>query len=469
MTEAAPSPHSGSSQAPGAANPAAEAAANAPERFDVAIVGAGPVGLALATALLASGQPLRIALLDRRSAGAGRDDPRALALAAGSQQILQGLGAWPAAEATPIREIHVSQRGGFGRTLIDAADAARQGAAAPALGHVLRYGALLSSLEQALNAAARGAATGACLSRHAQTRLDAIASGTGGLTLSLRKGQGSGQIAATLVVHAEGVGGDERADHWGRDYRQTAIVAEVTPSHAHGGRAWERFTADGPLALLPLGRELSLVYTTRSERAPALLALDDAAFLAMLRADFGGRVNFAAISARAAFPLALRVRRQTAGERQVWIGAAAQNLHPVAGQGFNLGLRDAWVLADEIARTFAARSAATLGARFGTTSGAAFRAGQPRANSAGIAPADAGSADAIAACLAAYPHRRRGDRLGTIAFTDGLLRVFGSTLPASAAVRGAALLALDLLPALRRPLARRFAHGRLDAPAGQRN
>jgi len=456
VTEAAPSPHTGSGQAPGATNLPTETAGNAPERYDVAIVGAGPVGLALATALLASGQPLRVALIDRRAAGAGRDDPRALALAAGSRQILQRLGAWPAAETTPIREIHVSQRGGFGRTLIDAADAAQVGAASSvqALGHVLRYGALLSALEQALAAAAQGAARGACVSRHAQTRLGAIRESAAGLTLSLNNAQGGWQIDAALVVHAEGAGSDEHADHWGHDYRQTAIIAEVTPARPHGGRAWERFTADGPLALLPLGRELSLVYTTRSERAPALLALDDAAFLAMLRADFGGRLDFAAISARSAFPLALRARRQTVGERQVWIGAAAQNLHPVAGQGFNLGLRDAWVLADEISTTFAA------------TSGETLCSGPPQADSAGSA---AGDAAAIAACLAAYQRRRRGDRLGTIAFTDGLLRVFGSTLPDSAAVRGAALLALDLLPALRRPLARRLAHGRIDAPAGQRN
>lgn len=462
MTEAAPSPHSGSSQAPGAANPAAEAAANAPERFDVAIVGAGPVGLALATALLASGAPLRIVLIDRRSAGAGRDDPRALALAAGSQQILQRLGAWPGAEATPIREIHVSQRGGFGRTLIDAADAARHDGAtsAQALGQVLRYGALVSALEQALSAASAQAAqalNSASVCRLAQTRLTALDTGADAVTLSLSDPQRNWTIEAALVVHAEGAADGEEIEYWGRDYRQVAIIAEVRPTRTHDGRAWERFTADGPLALLPLGRELSLVYTTRRERAATLLALDDAAFLALLRADFGGRLDFAAIGARTAFPLALRARRQTIGERQVWIGAAAQNLHPVAGQGFNLGLRDAWALADEI--------------------GAIFRADKtppPGTASSGESAADAAAQTgdtppAVAACLARYQRRRRGDRLGTIAFTDGLLRVFGLELPAAAAVRGAALLALDLLPLLRRPLARRLAHGVGKAPLRRGN
>ncbi|MBK1680640.1 FAD-dependent monooxygenase [Rhodocyclus tenuis] len=446
MTEAAPSPSTGSDSSLRADKPA-----DAPERFDLVIVGAGPVGLALATALLASGQSLRIALLDRRAAGAGRDDPRALALAAGSRQILQRLGAWPAAEATPIREIHVSQRGGFGRTLIDASDAVQQSTASAgqALGHVLRYGALVSSLEQALTAASTNASGGACLSRHAQTCVTAIKHGAEVLTLSLRDAQRSWPIEAALVAHAEGVADAKDIEYWGRNYRQVAIVAEVTPSRAHGGRAWERFTGDGPLALLPLGRELSLVYTTSSERAPALLALDDTAFLATLRADFGGRLDFAAISPRVAFPLALRARRQTVGERQVWIGAAAQNLHPVAGQGFNLGLRDAWVLADEIATAFASTFAADEPSR--------------PASSATGAPPD------VATCLARYQRRRRSDRLGTIAFTDGLLRVFSLRLPAAAAVRGAALLALDLLPALRRPLARRLAQGAIDAPARHGN
>lgn len=463
MTEAAPSPHSGSGQATGAANQAAAPATNAakvPERCDVAIVGAGPVGLALATALLASGAPLRIVLLDRRSTGAGRDDPRALALAAGSQQILQRLGAWPAAEATPIREIHVSQRGGFGRTLIDADDAARHDGAtsAQALGQVLRYGALVAALEQALSAACAKAAQdpdGASLCRHTQTRLSALAVGADTVMLSLHNAQRNWTIEAALVVHAEGAADGEDREYWGRDYRQVAIVAEVTPKGAHGGRAWERFTADGPLALLPLGRELSLVYTTRRERAAALLALDDADFLAMLRADFGGRLDFAAISTRSAFPLALRARRQTVGERQVWIGAAAQNLHPVAGQGFNLGLRDASALADEIAGIFSARPPAAAASSGESADEAAART--------------SGTSAEVAACLASYHRRRRGDRLGTIAFTDGLLRVFGLTMPAAAAVRGAALLALDLLPLLRRPLARRLAHGVSKGPLHRGN
>ena len=402
------------------------------DSFDLAIVGAGPVGLALASALVGAGVALRIALIDRRAAGTGLDDPRALALAEGSRRILAALGAWEAASATPIRDIHVSQRGGFGRTLIEGSDAASSRAAGEpaALGHVLRYGALLAALERALAQSPAGAAR---VTRFSETTVAALAEARDGITLTLAASSGEPKrIAARLVVHAEGSAADAAA--WlTRDYGQSAIVAEVTPARAHRGRAWERFTADGPLALLPLGSDYSLVYTARSERLPELLALDDAAFLALLRADFGTRLDFAAIGPRSAWPLALRARKALSVPRQVWIGAAAQTLHPVTGQGFNLGLRDALTLA--------------------TVIGDAVRSVTQQRIDVGAG-----------ALLADYRRQRRGDRLGTIAFTDGLIRVFGSTLPGMSALRGIGLLALDVLPALRAPLARRLAHGTVAAP-----
>lgn len=399
------------------------------DSFDLAIVGAGPVGLALTNALVGAGVALRIALIDRRAAGAGRDDPRALALAEGSRRILAALGAWEAASATPIRDIHVSQRAGFGRTLIEGSDVAAEGQAA--LGHVLRYGALLAALEQAL-VQAQSLTGAARVTRFAETTVAALAEERDQITLTLATGGEPKRIAARLVVHAEGSAADATA--WlTRDYRQSAIVAEVTPAHAHQGRAWERFTADGPLALLPLGSDYSLVYTTSNARLPELLELDDAAFLALLRADFGTRLDFAAIGPRSAWPLALRARKALSVPRQVWIGASAQTLHPVTGQGFNLGLRDALTLATVIGETV---------------------------RSAAHGRVDVGSEP----ILADYRRQRRGDRLGTIAFTDGLIRVFGSTLPGMSALRGIGLLALDVLPALRAPLARRLAHGTVAAP-----
>jgi 2-octaprenyl-6-methoxyphenol hydroxylase len=313
--------------------------------------------------------------------------------------------------ATPIGEIHVSQRGGFGRTLLAATDG-------DTLGHVVRYGALVAALEAAL---ARVYTADAQLLRCASCRVAAIDRAADTLRVTLADGGEKRRIGARLVVHAEGE--SAAADTRVHDYRQCAIVAEVTPARAHGGRAWERFTGEGPLALLPLGADFSLVYTVGAERVAALLAQSDAAFLARLRADFGGRLDFRSLGARAAFPLALRVRRHVVGEREAWIGAAAQTLHPVAGQGFNLGLRDAATLARQLA----------------------------------TALADGGTDVGDAATLAAWARSRRCDRYGTIAITDGLVRAFAST--PLAAWRGAGLAALDVCPPLRRALTRRMMFG----------
>ncbi len=206
------------------------------------------------------------------------------------------------------------------------------------------------------------------------------------------------------------------------DYRQHAVVAEVRPVPGHQQRAWERFTPDGPLALLPLGQDYSLVFTVPPEKAANLLALDEGDFLAALRAQFGSRLAFVASGPRTSFPLALRVREQLVGPRQVWIGNAAQSLHPVSGQGFNLGLRDAWELASALLAN---------------------------------ASDDAGDAGV----LAAYARARRLDRQGSIAFTDGLVRLFGNDLAPLRIARGAGLLALDVLPPLRHFVARRMIWG----------
>jgi 2-polyprenyl-6-methoxyphenol hydroxylase-like FAD-dependent oxidoreductase len=131
------------------------------------------------------------------------------------------------------------------------------------------------------------------------------------------------------------------------DYRQHAVVAEVRPVPAHAHRAWERFTPDGPLALLPLAQDYSVVFTVPPDKADATADLDEDLSRRPAR-QFGGRLDFVASGPRASFPLALRVRQQLSAPRQVWIGNAAQSLHPVSGQGFNLGLRDAWELAEAL-------------------------------------------------------------------------------------------------------------------------
>lgn len=375
------------------------------EAVDVAILGAGPVGLTLARKL--AGRRFRVALIERRRLAEQADDPRALALAHGARQLLQPLSAWPGA-ATAIETIHVSQRGGFGRCLLAAADYRL-----PALGYVVRYGALATALASGIDRLAGLTLREACQAR-------AIAVDDEGVTLGLHDANGEHSLRARLLVHAEGTP-EDAAGVEVRDYGQHAVVAEVQLAGGHGGRAWERFTPDGPLALLPLERGYAVVFTVPAPRASALLALDEAGFLAALEKQFGRPLALTGCGPRHAFPLVLRLRRELTAPRQVWIGNAAQTLHPVSGQGFNLGLRDAEVLGEALWR------------------------GGP----------DAGAA----ANLDGYARRRRLDRQGGAAFTDGIVRLFSNDLPPLKLARGLGLLALDLLPPARHFVARRMIWG----------
>ena len=377
---------------------------------DIAIIGAGPVGMTLALAL--AGGPHKVVLIDRQARGAWAADPRALALSHGTRQLLERLGAWNAAAGTEIRDIHVSQRGGFGRTQIDAADYAL-----PALGYVMRYRDLAAALAGALT---RRTPDIELLDESELLGIDSAADPALAPTLTVRRHGVAQRIAARLVVHAEGTPTKDPGVTV-RDYRQHAVLAEVRPAPGHRHRAWERFTPDGPLALLPLGEDYSVVFTVPPEKAAHLLALDDAGFLAALRAQFGSRLDFVASGPRVAYPLALRMRRALMQTRQVWIGNAAQTLHPVSGQGFNLGLRDAWELAEALL-------------------------------------AD-GADPGAAAPLAAYARGRRADRMGSATFTDGIVRLFSNDLPPLRALRGLGLLALDLYPPLRHFVAKRMIWG----------
>ncbi|WP_294266068.1 FAD-dependent monooxygenase [Propionivibrio sp.] len=370
------------------------------------IVGAGPVGMTLALALADS--PLRVLLIDRRPHGAWADDPRALALAHGSRQLLERLNAWNTPAATAIREIHVSQRGGFGRTLITAEEYGM-----PALGYVMRYRDLAAALAARITAE----------QLMPRCSIDKIETGNEDATLTLMHEGAPRRITAKLIVHAEGTPGSD-PDVKVRDYDQHAIVAEVRPTPAHNRRAWERFTPDGPLALLPLGADYSVVFTVPPDKAAALLKLNDGDFLAALSEQFGKRLDFIATGPRAGFPLALRVRQQITQQRQVWIGNCAQTLHPVSGQGFNLGLRDAWELAETLAESLHRQP----------------DAGHP-------------------AVLAAYARSRSIDRRGSMAFTDGIVRLFSNDFPPLRFARGLGLLALDLYPPLRHFVARRMIWG----------
>ena len=366
----------------------------------IAIVGGGPAGMALALALARQGMRARI--YEARERGAARADPRILALSHGSRQILEWLGVWHAIAATPIAAIHVSQQGGFGRTRLSASEQDL-----PALGYVASAASIGAALDDALAAAD--------LPFRERSRVERVESGRE----SLRIITSAGTATARLAVYAEGQI-KAGTDAVNRDYGQSAVICRATTLAAHGNVAHERFTTQGPLALLPFGTELAVVYTCPRDEAEKLAAMSDAAFLARLQRHFGTRLRFSSASERQVFPLTLNYRKSPVGERSVWLGNAAQTLHPVAGQGFNLALRDAW----ELARCLS-------------------DAGDP------------GDADR----LARYAAARRTDRMATIGFTDGLVRLFGSELPTLRLGRGIGLLALDLLPPVRAFVARRMIFG----------
>ena len=374
------------------------------EKVDILIVGAGPVGMTLHLALAAGGQ--KSLLLDRRAKSAQQADPRALALSHGARQLLEQIASWPTRAATAIETIHVSQKDGFGRTVIDRADYQL-----PALGYVVRYRDLAGAL-------AANLADDAVWS---ETEILDITPGDEYVSVALRHAGQLRTLQTKLLVHAEGTPGDDPAVKVS-DYAQHAVICEVTPVFAnnagHNKRAWERFTPDGPLALLPLGDQYSIVFTLPPAKADAVMAMDDATFTAALQAQFGQRMNFANPGPRSRFPLALRLRDTLVKGREIWIGNAAQTLHPVSGQGFNLGLRDAWQLAETLL-------------------------------SQGL---DHDS-------LAHYAASRRLDRRGGAFFTDQIVRAFSNDCGPLKLVRGLGLLALDICPPARHFVAKRMIWG----------
>ncbi|MGX4643736.1 FAD-dependent monooxygenase [Massilia sp. SYSU DXS3249] len=306
---------------------------------DVAICGAGPVGLALAALLVRRGvEGRRIALIDARALGQAISDPRSIALAWGSRQLLEEVGAWPI-PSTPIHTIHVSRRGHLGRSLLD-----REEHGLEALGYVTRYGDVVDTLSRAVDRA------GIEVIRPA--RVATLDENGEHVTLGLDDGR---TLKAQVVVGAEGgVFGVQEDKARTRDYGQSAVIARVSASQPIPHRAFERFTDEGPLALLPQdgvdGHGYALVWCVRPERAEALQAMEDERFLRELDEAFGARLGrFTKVSARFAYPLGLNAEPR-ATTRTVAIGNAAQTLHPVAGQGLNLGLRDAAVLARLLAR-----------------------------------------------------------------------------------------------------------------------
>ena len=376
--------------------------------FDVAIVGGGMVGASLAVALENLG--ITTALIEavpHDAASQPSFDERTTALSNGSRRILQTLGVWPAVagDATPIARVHVSDRGHFGFARIDAAE---QGL--PSLGHVVPNRSLGSALWSAL--AKRRDVRLFCPARVA--RVEAQEQSVE-LIVDERSAAGpSTSIQARLVVAADGIDSAVRrafgveADV--RDYHQTAVITTVLPNKFHHHVAYERFTSSGPLALLPLadGR-CTLVLTLTPELAERAMSWSDEEFLGEVQRRFGFRLGrFLKVGRRFAYPLSLSRSRKTSAGRCVIVGNAAQGLHPVAGMGFNLGLRDAASLAELIAE----------------------HRGDP------------GSL----ALTAAYDDWRAADRREIIGFTDGLVRLFSAPWGPVRHLRNLGLLAFDLLP-----------------------
>ncbi|MEO8810090.1 MAG: 2-octaprenyl-6-methoxyphenyl hydroxylase [Rhodanobacter sp.] len=381
-------------------------------RADVLIIGGGLVGASLAIALDAAG--IAATLVESAAPRAGVQpsyDERNLALARASVNGLEAIGVWrhASAAATPIRHIHVSRAGEFGSTRIDAA---KHGVGA--LGWTLPARELGAALLRRL-----GECSG--LTRLAPATLAAIEPLADGWRAHIRTADGDAHIDTGLLVGADGsessVRGQLGIAAERHDYRQTLFVCTVTPERPHAHRAWERFADEGPIALLPLAeRRCGLVLTVGADAADAVAALGDDDFMALAQRRFGWRLGRLSRPGRR-HPYAIHrvAATQVSAQRAVLVGNAAQTVHPIGAQGFNLGLRDALTLAELIAES-----------------------------------PDPGDAE----MLAAYAARRAPDREGTMAMSHGLVELACLAQPLLAPWRSLALLACDRLPPLQRTLAR---------------
>jgi 2-octaprenyl-6-methoxyphenol hydroxylase len=386
-----------------------------PEQAPLVIAGDGPVAGVLALAL--SAQEIPFVLLGEGRPGADRP----IALSHGTWLLFDRLQVLRGVASTPIENIHVSQRGRFGRTVIRAVDEN-----VPALGRVVSFAALGESITARLESVRVKASVTRCTPSPQGESIDVTARTAEGKELAFRTpllvlAEGGRSLRALRGSAPRHPRHDPGERH--RDYRQSAVVAEVTTEKPHCNWAYERFTVEGPLALLPHGDRSALVWSTTHASAHALCALQERAFLARLQEAFGGRLGrFVAAGPRAAFAVALRYERSGPLARTVVIGNAAQTLHPVAGQGLNLGVRDAWELAEHIAAT----PAADLG------SGAFVRT---------------------------YVGARAADRQAGIRATDAMVRLFSNDNAILGLARGAGLAAMDIAAPARRFFARRMMFG----------
>lgn len=385
--------------------------------YDVLIVGGGLVGASLAFALEQRG--LRVGVVEARAFGSSEQpsyDDRSIALAYGSKCIFASLGLWPAlAESvTPIRSIHISNRGHFGFTRLRAEDAG-----AEALGYVVENRVIGRAFARILPPLQR-------LELLMPARLTHARATSGCVEAIVMTNQGERSVTARLLVAADGQDSTVRAvlgiTVQRSEYDQAAIIANVTPTHFHRYTAYERFTDSGPLALLPLSEQrCALVWTVSPAAVDTMLAWSDQEFLTHLGERFGRRLgSFIAVGRRRSYPLALVRATEHVRHRVALIGNAAHTLHPVAGQGFNLGIRDVAALAQLVADAHAAGE-------------------------------DVGGS----AVLEAYAAWRKQDHDAVIGFTDTVARVFTNIWLPVVLARNAGLVAIDVLPPVKRFFMRR--------------
>ena len=393
------------------------------DEYDIVIVGGGLVGASLACAL--GGLQQRVAVLEASpfdSVSQPSFDARTVALAYTSKQVFSAMGLWDAISAlgvAPIKTIHVSDRGHAGVTHLDSK---QEGV--DAFGYVVET----RVLGQVLGPAMQGYENIELL---CPATLKNFFHRTSHVELQVQQADMTRTIKTRLLIAADGVNSVVRrmanVKAFTRQYDQCAIIANVRCDLPHNNIAYERFTDTGPLALLPTvdpvhgDKRYALVWTAHSDQKDTLLNLSDAEFLAALQQRFGSRAGqFLEISPRHAYPLGLMQSREHVRHRMAFIGNAAHSLHPVAGQGFNLGLRDVAVLAEILQQ-------------------------------ASVTGQDPGSL----ATLRDYARWRRSDHWQAMATTDSLVRIFSSRFPPLMLARNLGLLALEICPPLKHLVARR--------------
>ena len=377
---------------------------------DIAIVGGGLAGASLAIALAPLGYDVKvIEAVAFKAVEQPSYDDRTLALSHSSCRILSGVGLWDQleAEATAIRTIHVSELARPGRVLLDAAEMGLT-----EFGHVVEarsFGAVVTSQLERLDN----------IDVISPVRVQGIEPGTEKTTLKLESDAGTDVLEARLVVAADGANSFIRRQLGiateNRDYGQTAVICNVTPEQAHAGRAFECLTETGPFAVLPhTGTRCGLVWSEASDKAGALLDMDDATFLKSAEERFGKKLGeFLKVGRRSAYPLKLVRAKEDIRERLVILGNAAHAIHPIGAQGFNLALRDVAVLAEILAD-------------------------------------DDNNDPGDHALLQQYSQWRKKDQRETIATSDGMTRLFAHPSMLAAGVRTGGLIAHALLPSLRR-------------------